>query len=261
MGRSIDTAGPPQPGAASPAEDRRPRGFGWRRLQVVAALGAIASFLVPMVIMLSFEPFLLAMLAPFVVGLLVMIRWPRVASIWLGIASLGVLLTSAPFLVEALAHPESLVDFLPLVAFTLSTLVGTVAAIPSFRLGAGPDAASRVARGIALAAGVSLVAASLLSVVAFAGVDNVPARADDVLVVTEDIEFAPGSINVEGGSISVHVTNRDDTRHTFTIDELGVDLNVPPSSTQRVSFEAGPGTYRFYCRPHPPDMEGVLVVE
>lgn len=124
MGRSIDTAGPPHPGAASPAEDRRARGFGWRRLQVVASLGAISSFLVPMVITLSFEPFLLATLAPFVIGLLVMLRWPPVASIWLGVASLGVLLTSAPFLVEALAHPESLADFLPLVAFTLSTLVG-----------------------------------------------------------------------------------------------------------------------------------------
>ena len=54
--------------------------------------------------------------------------------------------------------------------------------------------------------------------------------------------------------------DRDGTRHTFTIDELGVDLSIPPESGQRVSFTAAPGTYRFYCRPHAPGMEGVLVV-
>ena len=58
----------------------------------------------------------------------------------------------------------------------------------------------------------------------------------------------------------MHVTNLDGTRHTFTIDELGVDLSVPPNSEGRVTFTAEPGTYRFYCRPHEVDMEGSLVV-
>ncbi|MBA2724366.1 MAG: cupredoxin domain-containing protein, partial [Actinobacteria bacterium] len=54
--------------------------------------------------------------------------------------------------------------------------------------------------------------------------------------------------------------NRDDTRHTLTIDELEVDLNLPPNTAQRVSFEADPGTYRFFCRPHDPSMEGELTI-
>jgi plastocyanin len=235
--------------------------FGWRRLQVVAALGVVASVVVPMIISMSVEPFLLSMAAPFVIGLLVMLRWPRVGAVLLGVVSLALLLFGAPFLAEALIHPESLGDFIPLVVLTLSLLVGVIAAIPSFRRGRMPDAASRLARTIAVVSGAIVVASGIVAVVAFAGIESEPARSGDILVVAEDIEFHPTRISADGSDVSVHVTNRDDTRHTFTIDELGVDLNVPPNSNQRVSFVADPGTYEFYCRPHTPGMEGELVVE
>lgn len=236
------------------------KGFGWRRLQVMASFGVLASLLVPMLIQFSFEPFLLATAAPFVIGLLLLVRWPRVGALWLGVSSLGVFAFSAPFLAEALVRFESLADFVPLFIFTLSTLVGTVAAIPSFRQGSAPDAPSRPARAIAFLSGALIVAAVIVSVVAFAGIESVPARAGDIRLVTEDIEFHPARISGDGPEISVHVTNRDDTRHTFTIDELGVDLSVPPNSNQRVSFVADPVAYKFYCRPHAPGMEGELLV-
>ncbi len=261
MSRGSNTAAErPQTWGAVPTAGQPPTGFGWRRLQVVAAYGVLASFLVPMLIDLSLEPFLLAMAAPFVIGLLVMLRWPRVGVIWLGVASLAVLLFSAPFLAEALSHPESLTDFIPLFIFTLSALVAMVATIPSFREGTDPDAASRLPWAIAVGAGGLIVAASVVAIVAFVGIESVPAQSGDIRVATEEIEFHPAEVDAEGGNISVHITNGDSTRHTFTIDELGVDLNVPPNSTQRVTFAAGAGTYRFYCRPHAPDMEGELVV-
>ena len=249
-----------QPRVDDRAPDQRPPGFGWRRLQVLAAVGVLGSLLVPMLIQLSLEPFVLAMAAPIAIGLLVMLRWPRVGAIWLGVSSLGLLLFSAPFLAEALTHPESLADFIPLTIFAVSILVGTVAAIPSFRRGRGPDAASRLARAIAVGAGVIIVAGVLVSTVTAARIESVRAQAGDIQVVAEDFRFRPAGFEAESGTISVHVTNGDDTRHTFTIDELGVDLNVPPNSMQRVSFEANPGTYNFYCRPHAPGMAGVLVV-
>lgn len=242
------------------APDQRSRVFGWRGLQVLAAAGVLGSLIASMAIALSLEPFLLTMAAPFVIGLLVMLKWPRVGAVWLGVSSLGLLLFGAPFLAEALAHPESLADFIPLVVYTASLLVGTVAAIPSFRQGRTSHAASGLPRAIAVGAGALIVAASLVGILAFVGTESVPAQAGDVRVVTEDLVFHPTEIKAEGGDISVHVTNRDSTRHTFTIDELGVDLNIPPDSMQRVSFGAGPGTYRFYCRPHGPGMEGELVV-
>ena len=261
MSRDAETAGE---GVATRVgtrpEDRRPRGFGWRGLQIAAALGVVAALLLPMLIQVSFEPFLVAMAAPFVIGLALMPRWPRVGAAWLGVSSLAVLLFSAPFLAEALIHPESLTDFIPLAVLSVSAVVGTIAAIPSFRQRAQPDAASRPARAVAVVAAAMVVAAAVVAVVAFTRIESVPVRGGDIRVVTEDLEFLPADLTADGGNVSVHVTNSDSTRHTFTIDALGVDLNVPPDSTQRVSFAADPGTYRFYCRPHAPDMEGELIV-
>jgi plastocyanin len=238
----------------------RRTGFGWRRLQVAAVLGVVLSLLVPMLITLSVETFLLAMAAPFVVGLLVMLRWRRVAAVWLGVVSVALLVFSAPFLADALGHPESMVDFIPLVVLVVSLVIGAIAAIPSFRVGRGRDAPSAAPRAIAVAAVGVLVITAIISVVSFAGIENVTARPGDILVVTEAFEFDPAGLHGDEGIISIHVTNRDATRHTFTVEELGVDLNVPPNSAQRLSFSAEPGSYRFVCRPHAPGMDGTLIV-
>jgi plastocyanin len=235
-------------------------GFGWRRLQTVAAVGTLVSFVVPMLVTLSFEPFLAGMAAPFVIGLLVRLRWPRVGTVLLGFFSLAVLASGAPFLLDALSHPESIVDFLPLVLFTVSALVGTIAAIPAYRESAPPATTSAPARGLAVAGGAVLLAAAIVSVIAFMGVNSEEAQAGDVRLTAEDVEFAPEILTADAGSVAVHVTNQDGTRHTFTIDELGVDLNVPPDTTQRVSFDAPAGTYEFYCRPHSDVMTGTLTV-
>jgi len=242
---------PPGPGG---------RGFGWRRLQVLAALAVLGSLLVPMLLSFSFEPFLATMAAPLAIGLLLLLGWPRVGAVWLGVVSLGLLVFSAPFLVEALTHPESMADFIPLSFFAVGCVVGAVAAIPTFRERARPDATSGTPRIIAIATGALIVLATVVSIVAFAGIESVPARSGDTRLVAEDIAFRPTGITAQNGEVSVHVTNLDGTRHTYTIDGLGVNLNVPPNSDQRITFTTGPGTYRFYCRPHAPGMEGVLVV-
>jgi plastocyanin len=76
--------------------------------------------------------------------------------------------------------------------------------------------------------------------------------------VTEDFAFTPTDVTTDPGTASIAVTNQDNTRHTFTITELGVDLSVPPGTTQTVTFTAAPGAYTFFCSPHP-DMQGQLV--
>jgi len=45
----------------------------------------------------------------------------------------------------------------------------------------------------------------------------------------------------------VNVDNRDVWWHTFTIDALHVDVQVPSSGKRNVTFNAAPGTYTFYC--------------
>jgi plastocyanin len=241
-----------------PAQERG--GFGWRRLAVVAGIAVLASLVIPMLIQLSFEPFIVAMAAPVAVGVLLFVRWPRVGAIWLGVVSLALLVFSAPFLVEAMLHPEALSDFIPLTVFTVGLVVAVVATIPAFREGPRAAPGGSAPRIIVVVAALAVVAAAVVSVVAAASIQSVEAQEGDILLVTEDIAFRQDQITVEEGQVAIHVDNLDSTRHTFTIDQLDVDLDVPPNSSQRTTFSAPPGTYVFYCRPHTPGMEGVLVV-
>lgn len=78
------------------------------------------------------------------------------------------------------------------------------------------------------------------------------------MLTTQDFAFTPIDVATESGSISLAVTNHDNTRHTFTINELGVDLSLAPGTTQRVTFTAEPGTDTFFYIPHP-DTQGRLV--
>ena len=233
-------------------------GFGWRRLQILAAIGVLVSFVAPMVIDLSLEPFLLSMAAPFAIGLLLGPKWSRAATIWLGVVSLAVLMFSLPFLGEVLIHPESAIDFIPLSLFALGTVVGAASAIPAFRE-IGREGESQGPRRIATASAALLVFASAWSAVASVGLRDATPQAGDVLIQTEDFEFTPIHVATDPGSVSIAVTNHDNTRHTFTITELGVDLSLAPGTTQRATFNAEQGSYNFFCSPHP-DMEGELVV-
>lgn len=244
----------------APAPSRQPR-VGWLSLLVAAGCATIASFVIPMIIAGSIEAFFLAMAAPIVFGLFVVWRWRRAGIVVLGVVLLAELLVSAPFLVDALTHPETPSDFLPLTLFTLATLAGSVAAVPAFRQARAPALrSSRSATVIASAAVLILIAATAVSIVAAGRVVSVTAQPGDIALTTTDFQFDTRTITTDTGTVAVTVTNDDATRHTFTIDELGVDLNVPPGTTQRVTFPADAGTYRFYCIPHAPDMAGELVV-
>jgi plastocyanin len=234
-------------------------GFGWRRLQTVAAAITVVAFVIPMAIEGKVEGFLVAMAAPFVVGLMLAFFLPRVAAVFLGVVAVVTFAASAPYIGQALTHPESATDFVPQVLFILSLAVAAIAAIPAYRESSRGQGVSRAPRVLAVACTAVALVASAVSIATAGGVDDVAAQPGDETVLTRDFAFAPGQLTTEAGVISVHLANEDSTRHTFTIDGL-TDLSVPPNSTQRATFEAAPGTYRFYCRPHP-GMEGVLVVK
>ena len=261
MSESFNTS-PPAPSAdvGTTTFEERPGGLRWRRLQAIAAGITIGSFVILMALGGEVEGFLVAMAAPFAIGLVLIRFFPRVGALFLGVVSLATLAFSSPYMVEALSHPESATDFVPQTFFTLSMVIAALAAIPAYREVRGGGGKSQTPGSIAVAAGALALVAFAISIVAATTVDSVAAQPGDQIVVTRDLVFAPAQLTAEAGTISVHLTNQDSTRHTFTIDGL-TDLSVPPKSTQRVTFDAVPGTYRFYCRPHAPDMDGVLVVE
>lgn len=118
---------------------------------------------------------------------------------------------------------------------------------------------------------VTLVVAAVLSDLEAAAVGvgvaavitpTAEAAAADARVVSEGVAFDTSALQVEAGEVTVELTNRDLFWHTFTIDELGVDLAVPVNGDRQVTFDAPPGTYRFYCRipGHETRMAGALTV-
>ena len=62
----------------------------------------VVSFVIPMVVTASFEGFLAAMAAPFVVGLMIARFLRRTGAVFLGVVSLLSLAFSAPFLADSL---------------------------------------------------------------------------------------------------------------------------------------------------------------
>jgi plastocyanin len=133
----------------------------------------------------------------------------------------------------------------------LSTLPA-VESTPGIKSDAG---LAKVGAGLAL-----ILAAAVAASFALASATGDTAAAGSTALVMEDFAFGPESVTAAGGRVSLHVTNNDTAHHTFTSNELGVDVVVPPGQSRLITFDARPGRYDFYCKPHTPGMEGELIV-
>jgi len=85
----------------------------------------------------------------------------------------------------------------------------------------------------------------------------------DIQLTTENMKFSQNELISENGQVSLHLANKDLWWHTFTIDELGVDLKVPMGAEREVKFSAPAGTYQYYCSipGHEATMHGTLTIK
>lgn len=75
--------------------------------------------------------------------------------------------------------------------------------------------------------------------------------------------FEPSEIEVPAGQVTFEISNLDAFDHDLTIDELGLNVVFGANETVEAVFEAGPGTYTFYCSipgHREAGMEGTLTV-
>lgn len=224
----------------------------WRRLLVVAAIGDLVA----------------------IVGFAIVARDPEAAAIGVGVAVGVALLRWRTGLAGRLVLAVLFADVLAwmtlgtitnvvageplsrvLMPATLSgiSLVGFVAALVSQRRDVGPGAT--ITAGI----GVAVVAAAAIAAVVTPTTNATP---PDLRVVADTVAFDQTELVAPAGQVTVELDNRDLFWHTFTIDELGVDLAVPVGGDRQVTFDAEPGTYHFYCRipGHETRMLGTLTV-
>jgi len=96
------------------------------------------------------------------------------------------------------------------------------------------------------------------------GTTDMGTTGDEVEVVMENIQFNPPQITIPAGTTVVW-TNIDTVIHTVTSgtrenpDGLFDSGDIPEGGTFTYTFDE-PGTYDYFCIPHP-GMEGTVIVE
>ena len=237
-------------------QTRQDSGIDWRILAVWTGIGTAVALLVFTAIIGAVIPPLIVFAVLYGVGVWLTRRGGKGGTIMLAVLSVLFLGSNAPFIVPSLSVPASTVDFVMtglLVVLALSNLVSAIAASRTYSTGARAGLAGRATVALMLL----VVAVAVIGRLTY---DSPPAQSGDVEIAAQDFEFSTNVIEADGGEVSVFIDNKDSALHTFTVEELDVDVAVPGGSTARVTFDATAGSYEFICIPHESDMKGTLEV-
>ncbi|MEZ0235868.1 MAG: hypothetical protein ACAH81_13095 [Actinomycetota bacterium] len=215
-------------------------------------------------------PFFLSLvIVPWIAAVLVWRfgTWAKVVGIVVGLASIGAMFWTA----FGLAAPASFFDFVPgllVVPGALIAIVASTGAIVANRRGHGtPTSEGGERRAITAVVAVVGVLAALSAVLTVVGRSTVDTPDGATTVSLGNFEYDRPVYELPGGS-QVVVRNDDPFLHTFTVDELGIDVELGPNGSALVDIPNDSGTYVLYCRPHtmnpddpgPDDMAASLTV-
>ena len=88
---------------------------------------------------------------------------------------------------------------------------------------------------------------------------------EEVTVESYDIYFEPEEITIPADTdVTVMLPNDGVTLHNFSIDELGIDVDIEPGATQEATINAPAGEYEYYCNVpghEAAGMVGTLIVQ
>jgi plastocyanin len=71
---------------------------------------------------------------------------------------------------------------------------------------------------------------------------------NDLALKIHNTAYSSTKVTATSRQVTLYVINDDLFWHTVTIDELGVELDLPVGSHRRITLNAPSGTYIFYCR-------------
>jgi len=229
----------------------------WRRVGIgsMAALGlllfgfvAVIGAMVPVLLVLGVVFLAIAVL---VARLGRTRRWPWGVVV---VASILLIAGNLEVLIYDLSHPEEAPIFILNVAAVGLSILGIIAGVMVFR------GASISVKPVAIGIGGVVIAASLFSLAAMLTLDGDSQQPGDVVVMTEYGKF-PDRIEISAGSHWFYLENRDRIRHTFVVDDLGINMDMPSAVSRREQATIPAGEYSFYCDvPMHESMRGALVV-
>ena len=180
----------------------------------------------------------------------------RRVALGLAIFSFLALGGNIPGLVDELTHLSSAPAFILTLLSFQGAVVAIIAGVGAFRSRNVPPT-----RRVVSVAAAAFVVFAATSIGVAATTDSDVAQAGDVQVVAEKVKFNPDEIRVSVGD-GIWVDNKDGIRHTFTIEDAGVDLAIPALKAKRIDLDLAAGTYDVICGvPGHESMVGTLVVE
>jgi plastocyanin len=228
------------------ASVRQGRILTWRRLAVFAAVGLLVLSAAQGIVRGDREALALAVFIG--LGLILLRRGTGVVGAGFLIVVLGdFLVWTMPAAMTNLRHGEEPEDVILPALLAVLSLSGLVASWVVIARRHQPQAGGPTVALIPIGAIVVVV---MLLGFSFA-YPEVPAtrpRGAVVAIESRNAAFSATSLTAPAGQVTVVLTNQDLFWHTFTIDELHVDLEAPLGGTREITFEAQAGAYRFYCR-------------
>lgn len=179
---------------------------------------------------------------------------------WVGLAAAVFAVTAYagnfPIILDDLQNPESAPSFILQLLSTVGAFLVTVGGVAAFF---GPPA--RWVRPLALAAAGVFIAGTVGSVALAVNTDSATRLPDDVQVTAQQLMWAPDDVVINTGNSGIWIENKDGIRHTFTIPELDIDVEIPALKAQRVDIDAPPGSYLIICTvPGHESMTGTLTI-
>jgi plastocyanin len=231
-------------------------GDGWRRVAAISAATWLVWAIGFSIIIQAIEPFILIFAVVPLAAWGVTVWKPGKASYTtFGALGLITIILNLPFLIGDLSHPESALSFnigtVALLAAVLQTLVGVRVWV---------SLSEHLARRSWQTAAVLFIVGLAISLVATMSLEDDVAQAGDTMVRAHDVQFLPGSFTAAAGT-AVFIENQDPTRHTFTIEALGIDVELPANTARRVEIPAPAGTYEVICAvPGHDNMKATLTI-
>ena len=232
-------------------------GLSWTRVAFIGAVTVAVWSIVLQLIAGTLIPPVAVIGAAFLVFAPFLARERRKTGLGLAVFAVLAVAGNLPGILDDLSHPASAPAFILTLASVLGAGLATVGGLGMFFRWA-PDAGRR----LVVAAATIFVVGSFTSASIAATTESDSALPADVAVVAESVEWHPGHVTMTSGSSGIWVDNRDGIRHTFTVPELDIDLEIPALKTRRIDVEAAPGTYQIVCEvPGHEDMTATLTIE
>ncbi len=174
-------------------------------------------------------------------------------------AAFGLLayVANLPIILDDLRNPESAPAFILQLLSTAGVVLVVSGGVGAFlRLSATP------VKPLALVTAGVFLAGTFGSIAAATGTESEAALSTDVAVTAQQIMWSEDEIIVAASTTGLWIENKDGVRHTFTIEALGVDVEIPALKARRLELDAPPGTYEVICNvPGHQNMTATLTIE